>query len=310
MSDWIPKVSIIIPVYKAEKYIERCVSSILAQTLNDIEIILVNDASPDTSLEKIISMSLSDSRIRYIDNNINRGPMVVRHQGCLAAKGEFVTFLDSDDWLPIDSLELLYESAMESGSDVVCGLMQRVHDGNPEPVALYDIGPGRGKVDMFEALLSKKINQCLCSKLFRRSLWRDFDYQIVDHCTQAEDAGALFQYVNHCSSFSVINNVVYYYYQNYESSSYNYSIRSYESIYKNTIIREIILAGYPELDEPRKRYFTNNLYMVRSNKDAYRLLNIYGLQKYASLKYILKYVSLKGIIKLIVAWCEQPFRRI
>ena len=79
-----PKVSIIVPLYNVEKYINRCIESLLCQTEKNIEIILVNDATPDGSMRIVREYEHSDSRIRVIDNQINQGPMWVRMQGCKA----------------------------------------------------------------------------------------------------------------------------------------------------------------------------------------------------------------------------------
>ena len=106
------KLSIIIPVYNAGRYIERCVKSITSQNIEDIEIILVNDASTDNSLTECYSLSRADSRIRVFNNDANGGASVARNKGISYALGEYIAFVDSDDYWTKDAsikefLELL-----------------------------------------------------------------------------------------------------------------------------------------------------------------------------------------------------------
>lgn len=100
------KISVIIPVYNVEKYIRECVESVLNQTLKDIEIIAVNDGSRDNSI-KIIEEYLSDARLRII-NKENGGASFARNIGMKAARGEYIYFIDSDDFIEEDVLEILY----------------------------------------------------------------------------------------------------------------------------------------------------------------------------------------------------------
>lgn len=97
------KVSIIVPVYNGEKLLKRCLKSLLNQTLQDIEIICVNDGSTDNSV-KIIKKYL-DSRLKLINNNINSGLSVSRNKGMEIATGEYVGFVDCDDWVDNDYFE-------------------------------------------------------------------------------------------------------------------------------------------------------------------------------------------------------------
>lgn len=102
-----PKVSVVIPVYKVEAYLERCIDSVLAQTLQDLEIILVDDGSPDACPRMCDDYAQRDSRIRVIHKE-NGGLASARNAGMKAATGKWLFFLDSDDWLEPDGLENLY----------------------------------------------------------------------------------------------------------------------------------------------------------------------------------------------------------
>ena len=113
-----PKVSIIIPVYNVEKYLERCVSSLQKQTLQDIEIILVDDSSKDSSLEICRRLAEDDSRIKVIHKE-NEGAGLARNAALQLAKGEYIGFVDSDDFAEPEMFEVLYNKAKEYGSDLV-----------------------------------------------------------------------------------------------------------------------------------------------------------------------------------------------
>ncbi len=117
-----PKVSVIVPVYNVEKFLPRCLDSIINQTLKDIEIICINDGSPDNCLSILEDYAKKDSRIRII-NQENSGPSVSRNKGILMAQGEYIGFVDSDDWLDPDFYEKLYAAAKESDADIAaCGI--------------------------------------------------------------------------------------------------------------------------------------------------------------------------------------------
>ncbi len=113
-----PCVSVIIPVYNVEKYIHRCVDSVLAQTLDNIEIILVDDGSPDGSPAICDEYAKKDPRVKVIHKE-NGGLASARNAGMKVAAGEYMFFVDSDDWLEEDGLEILYNKAKETGVDFV-----------------------------------------------------------------------------------------------------------------------------------------------------------------------------------------------
>lgn len=112
------KVSVIIPVYKVEDYLHRCVDSIINQTLKELEIILVDDGSPDDCPSICDEYALKDERIKVV-HKPNGGLSSARNVGLKIATGEYIFFVDSDDWLDLDGLELLYKTAIEQQVDFV-----------------------------------------------------------------------------------------------------------------------------------------------------------------------------------------------
>ena len=114
------KVSIIVPIYNVEKYLKRCLDSLVNQTLNDIEIICINDGSTDDSLDILNEYAKRDERIVVI-NQENSGQSVARNRGIDVAKGEYVGFVDSDDWVSEDYFECLYAEILSHPDIVIFG---------------------------------------------------------------------------------------------------------------------------------------------------------------------------------------------
>ena len=131
------KVSIIVPIYNVEKYIGNLIESLQNQSLKGIEIILVDDGSPDKSGEICDKYGTDDARINVIHKR-NGGVSAARNDGLKAAKGEYVIFCDSDDWLPIDALEKMYEKGKKENADVVIGDVFLSENGNNNLVHFYD----------------------------------------------------------------------------------------------------------------------------------------------------------------------------
>ncbi len=118
------KVSIIVPVYNVEKYLKRCLDSLISQTLKDIEIICVNDGSKDNSDKILEEYARKDSRIIII-NQENQGISVARNNGMDIAKGKYVGFVDSDDWVDSDFFEKLYNAAEKNNAQMaVCSIIR------------------------------------------------------------------------------------------------------------------------------------------------------------------------------------------
>ena len=121
------KISIIIPIYNVENYLEKCIESALNQTYKNLEIILVNDGSKDKSLDICRKYEFIDNRIILIDKP-NAGVWLARYDGIKKATGSYISFMDSDDYIEKDYIEKLYSKAQENDYDiVVCGF-KRIED--------------------------------------------------------------------------------------------------------------------------------------------------------------------------------------
>jgi len=130
------EVSIIIPVYNVEKYLSQCLDSIINQTLKEIEIICVNDGSTDSSPQILEEYALKDERIKIIKQE-NNGVGASRKAGLEFANGEYIAFVDSDDWVELDTYEKLYKNAISNNSDVVMYDTKR-YDENKDEYSYYE----------------------------------------------------------------------------------------------------------------------------------------------------------------------------
>ena len=126
------KVSVIIPVYNAEKYIKQCLNSVVNQTLKNIEIICINDSSEDNSLLILEEYSKRDGRILIVDNKENIGGGFSRNKGLKVAKGEYISFIDADDWVENNMLEYTYNEAMGENLDLLLFLAKNFDDETKE----------------------------------------------------------------------------------------------------------------------------------------------------------------------------------
>ena len=115
------KVSVLVPVYNVEQWLPRCLDSILGQTLRDIEVVCVDDASPDNSAAILADYAARDPRVRIITKTANEGLMMARKTGYTNARGQYFFFCDSDDYLPPDALESLYHAAKTENLDIAVG---------------------------------------------------------------------------------------------------------------------------------------------------------------------------------------------
>lgn len=215
-----PKVSIIVPVYNVEAYLEMCVESLTAQTLKDIEIILVDDGSPDNSGKMCDELAKTDSRIIVIHKE-NGGLSSARNAGIDIAKGRYLGFVDSDDWVEPDMFEHLLKLAEKYDADIVdCGMYKTSErkyctlNTADEPRVL----DRSGALDIFFRITNPGINYCVCDKIFKREL---FDGQRFTEGIIFEDIDFNYRVLLKTSCYVESLAQKYYYFNNYDGISHN-----------------------------------------------------------------------------------------
>ena len=162
------KVSVIVPVYRVEPYLDKCVSSIVNQTYKNLEIILVDDGSPDNCPAMCDAWAEKDSRIRVIHQN-NQGGGAARNAGLDIASGNLIAFVDSDDYIAPDMYAHLYE-LMEQGADIAeCGYVEVVGD-NAVFACGYETCSYTVQEAMAEHIQDRVFRQLIWNKLYRRQV--------------------------------------------------------------------------------------------------------------------------------------------
>lgn len=201
-----PLVSIIVPVYNAEKYIRRCIDSIKSQSLTDWELILIDDGSPDGSSEICNEYSNDDNRISVI-HKTNGGVASARECGQSKAQGTYSIHVDPDDWIEPDMLKTLYDKAIEENVDMVISDF------------LFDYGPSHQVVspqrtdgrDLLYNLLCQNLHGSLCNKLIRTELYSRYNLHFPENMICWEDLYICCNIAMHPCSVSCIPQALYHY---------------------------------------------------------------------------------------------------
>ena len=244
-----PKISIAIPVYNVEDKIERCINSVLSQSFQNFEIVIVNDETPDKSMDIVFAIAQNDNRIKIVNHPHNSGLMCARRTGYLNATGDYVTFLDSDDELAENALMSLYNEAIRSNADIVAGNICYITKDNVNK-SLYcsTLKYGNDRISAIKSTLLWEMTHNLCGKLFKRTLFENSSYYTVEHFTIGEDGLLFYQLLEKVSKVSTINNYVYLYYQNPTSSTQvKYTNKQLESVFLFLGYRYNLLCKYKEI---------------------------------------------------------------
>lgn len=272
-------VSIVIPVYKVEKHIKRCLDSILAQTFQDFEIILINDNSPDNSREIIENYARNDNRFRIVDNEENSGAAWSRMVGYSNAHGEYITFYDPDDFLPKDALEMLYNAMVQDGvADICIGNYQRVFpDGSKSAIYENYLKYGHDKWSVAKSTLKKETPHYLWNKMYKTELFKQKELVTYKNFSKSSDEFLFFQVLQNSKKTININNLVYFYYDNKESASYN---KDNENALKAMIISQKYVEDcYKKhedfttlINEVKVKKYTHFITIAGSNKKLLKLV--------------------------------------
>ena len=205
------KVSVIVPVHNTSEYLEECIASIQRQDLKEIEIILVENASTDNSLELCHKIALSDERIKVI--HLDKGdPSIARNEGVKIASAEYVGFIDSDDTINTDMYKVLYNTASKNNLDLVtCNYVKKYklkHDKHLycENGEINIVSPK----EMVKLNLMETIPQSICIMLIRKGIVEKHPFPVNDHF---EDRSHTFVFAANASACAYINKSYYNYLQ-------------------------------------------------------------------------------------------------
>ena len=253
------KVSIIVPVYNGEKVLPHCIESIINQDYKDIEIILVDDGSKDDSFKVISEYAKKDDRIVPVHKE-NGGVSSTRNLALDMATGDYIQFIDVDDWLPFDSTKLMVRAIEEEKSDLVVGDFYRVVDGKSSKKGSIRKGGVMTLGEYADRMLLTPADfyfGVLWNKLYKKKIIDEFDIRMDVNISMSEDAIFNLQYLQHTSLISILKSPVYYYVKSEGSLvMQNISIQGivtqkknvisyYEDFYRNILSEEDFEARKP-----------------------------------------------------------------
>lgn len=239
-------ISVIVPIYNVEKYLDRCVDSIINQTYKNLEIILVDDGSPDNCPKMCDDYAKIDNRIKVVHKE-NGGLSDARNVGMEVATGEYVSFIDSDDYISLDFYETLLETIVDNDSDIVeCGVVKFYEDNN------FDEYSDDLKVTNYDTLyaLDGLINenpfkQHVWNKLYKSNIVLDIPYAVGK---LNEDEFWTYQIFGKAKKVTRINKTMYYYFQRGSSIMGNgYNIRRLDALEGKMNRQAYIEKNFPTL---------------------------------------------------------------
>ena len=200
-----PLISIIVPVYNVEKYIHRCIDSIIAQTFTDFECILIDDGSPDNSSVICDEYAEKDSRIKVVHNEKNIGSSVSRKIGLDKSCGEYILFIDADDYVEPDMLEKIYTKAVSENYDMVYCDFYKYNEWNNIYYVKMPVLSGNFFMNIRSCTLS--LGTCrLWNKLIKRSIYNKVQFPVEGYL---EDMFITTQTLFFCKSIGYVNTALY-----------------------------------------------------------------------------------------------------
>ncbi len=206
------KVSIIVPVYGVERYIERCSRSIFEQTYQNLEFVFVDDCSPDRSIEVLKNVMEAYPKrkdfVRIVKHERNRGAAASRNTGLTNSKGEFVFYVDSDDWIELDAVELLVNAQLLCDSDIVYGKYLIYENDEPRLLKAKEYSDKKGFVLQ---MMQRTWDHFLAGRLIRRSLFVSNNLYCKEGLNVAEDRYIMTMLAYYAHSFDSVEQVVYNY---------------------------------------------------------------------------------------------------
>ena len=244
------EISVIVPVYNVEKYLKRCVGSILAQSFKDFELILVDDGSTDNSGVICDELAKIDNRIS-VQHHPNQGVSAARNRGIEAAKGEWIAFIDSDDYVLPDYLQNLYQGTLKSDGDFVMTGIKHVFENDSDKEILREWPAIVVKKENLDVLYEKNILQYQKGpviKLFKKDIIKKNGLCFNERLSRGEDALFVYEYLLHSNTLSVVPGANYVYYRR-GGSLLSQQLASYEAeLYAYECMKPVILQLLEQVD--------------------------------------------------------------
>lgn len=285
-------ISVIVPVYNVEDYLERCVDSIIKQTYINLEIILVDDGSTDQSGEICDKYKEKDNRIKVIHKK-NGGLSSARNKGLEIAHGEYVGFVDSDDYIAEDMYEVLHMYMEEDVDITFCGRIYVLPDKKYKGYCLNEAKKYTCEEALKEVLILRKMDYNASTKLYRRKLFKNILFPVG---RVSEDIPTIYRLLKRARNIYHIGKAKYFYYYRENSISHSeFYLRRIDFVLFNRDICMDIRKHYPQLVKYAEAgYLQASINMIEiinmcSSKDEY----LYIVQR---LEKMIRHMIMRGII--------------
>jgi len=294
-----PLISVIIPIYNAQNYLNKCVDSILSQTFTDFEVLLINDGSTDASIDICNNYKGNDSRIK-IFNKENGGVSSARNIGIFNAQGVYTIHLDSDDYVLPEMLEKMYNKALEENLDIV--VADFYSKNNKQIIKVNQNIPESSQI-MISGILEGKIHGSTWNKLIRTSLFKENSIKFDEEVTFCEDLLFIIECLLQNPKIGKINEAFLFYIQRKDSAIRTYNLKMFNghfkiinklellldesysdsiSYFKLLAKRNMVLSGLFSQNEIKSKY-RDTTHLILKNKylrlydKIYLYLSVYGL---------------------------------
>lgn len=209
------RVSVIVAAYNIEKYIERCIKSIVNQSLSDIEIIVVNDGSTDKTLDRLNNLKICDTRIKVVSQN-NKGLIEARKEGFNNAVGEYILFIDGDDFLEINALKEAYDYGINNKLDIVCFNAYKSYDNYKEEFHIFNNNEFILK-EPLKGLFLDNMMPAIWAKMVRRNFIINNEIKFPSDISYGEDLATVAHWFMYNPKIGLLNRSLYNYYQRTDS---------------------------------------------------------------------------------------------
>lgn len=277
-------ISVIIPVYNVQPYLERCVSSVCSQTYSNLQIVLVDDGSTDESGSLCDKLSEADSRIQVIHKD-NGGLSDARNAGLEMAKGEYISFVDSDDWLEPEFFELLLCAILRFSADIAgceyrrCSVMEPFdHSSEEGRFIAYD------RITAMEGLIVNQIQQVVWNKLYVKSILRGLRFEKGKY---HEDEFWSYQVFARIRKYVSVDYVGYHYFQRTDSiMGEKYSLKRLDAVKAKVLRQKYLNNSMPELAVVGRR----NLFFTCLYHGQSALKDLSGNERKEAIRYLRKVI--------------------
>lgn len=307
------KVSVIVAVYNEEKYLKRCLDSLISQTLKDIEIIIVDDGSTDNT--SLICDEYADMYgfIRVLHQK-NSGQGIARNNGIQIATGDYIGFVDGDDWVREEMFEKLYDSVKRNASDIAVCDVYKIFDYEGREENVVSLQDNKETVDIAYYLAFGESNAYSWNKLYRRSLWDKFKFEKMVY----EDLAIIPLVLASANKISYVSESLYYYFKHSNSTTTSYQnprlfdiFKAYDNLikesrkkYKEFIIYNVAKRILINLQTKGFSYYRNE-FIELINNNAYLFLENPLIQNDMIISNIYRYINCVVIPKNIIYMNEN-----